>query len=1213
MATPEQATTDNQGGDNIILEFQSSDFEVLEEFSFEESHARPSHLRYYTLQQQADDLLMNLLPTAERPTGRELRLGQHKVKLAQELYEMTTERTMIGVPHGKPMTREPLHKLYTDLPDWVVPIVDARLIDRSTQHPTGSLGVGFKRYEQKVFAALQKARSTDVAGSMEHAIEGPKEVLFRAQDGSFKSTRLLGPLSYTLTIQQPDHSIKLDPHVLYPSESRGLAGFILANRAVTAQDAQAMLQDGSTEELDRDPPSSQLWFNRTVHLTSYRDLKQLAPRIEDIMEHLPEHGGYALMSRKVKAFLRSFQLGMQDIPYRLLESALGNPEGSAGIGDVDASLAPLQVTQRPAPDASILPRLYQQYMPGETLYRWISGQVDGGAWVRLTKTLAALDAQGMTSIHVPVDAGKEPQSSGDTKISIQECTDATVSYRAFLQQGVYRAATQTCIPVDILKRQQQARALADRLPLQEYKQGIKDSLLLLEEFLHAQQKYNEATVAALLLTKEAAAASASSGTWEGPTHEQNLIQLILRSEEFTNEDKAVELQKVLERTEAEEKEGGQFHMPRDGPFLLCRHVLTQLLAADLDSFHAEYSIVSEGQRMCRLCGEVLTSVVIADNDTEFNDDGMRVQFRDALAGGGAELSSADGAGLTDMQTQLANILQPAKRYDGKIMMMLITVLGLQPNMMALSQFASRAAADTDAAVHRFGSNTALQTFMRGAYAVAWIHVLMKTHRPVLIPTRVFPRIPFSLLGYPSTLKDTAALPNPLLSYLLNVMAFLQKNDPRTHQDKFLVYILENRKGALEGISHILQGIVQGLPSGTEFVDASIAMASAGLASYGAADASAPETATSVLEVAQWAVQHSSEGHYQRAAKAMQRLRGQRIGTVSASSPLVVQKIRDSTTPSIEQQVVHPLVIPKLQRAEPHIAAPELRALVGAKSEAECEKAFRALLQRHSVRSKFSATLDKERQGELSQESSALQSLAICTSVLQGIARTAIGRLQHQYAEQTSVMDNDDTFKEVRQREVLMGSIPYAAQDAAGSSDQRSALSLLQDCLTSALGLDAGMSAALRLDVCTHLVRLAVDTLEVLLGAARAQTIIKHMVTSKTTLYKFSDAFLQTKIIQSEVQERTMTAERYGAMSDSERAITRELQELKLLPIVITSEDRAAIAAVVEDEGDLSELDGDASSATMRLPLTDFNEDEDPRVAADEGYYGDLQDYEGTED
>lgn len=1240
MAEPDTRETESQHPN--ILHFEAGDVEVLEEIEHVQDVLRPDALRYFPLNQQVDDLIQHSLPDDGRSqvTPSVLRRAQKKAELARQLYERTTRRNTSGVPQAVPFRRKPLRD--QSLPPWIVPIVEARdilrdvplqssaefLVIPSVAHRNPgatSAAAAARSYEQKMITQFEAQRTTEQRAGMNHLSEAGTLAVYHGvrptQTGSqreprwealarAKTTRLLADFRYTKSILKPDNSVALDVRTLYPHEARDIQGYMLFPVSTTdhaaPRDPAQFLQAAAADVL-RDPPSSQLWFqDKPVVLSEWRDLHAVAPEVDDILAHAPKS------LKEAEPYLQAFGLDLQDIPHdKLLQAFPSEPLKDIMDGGAnDNKPLALKAIAPKVPKASAMPSVYTPYAPGETVFRWVLSQADAGEWIRTIKSRAFLEDASLPSMPLSLDLAYPKELPRTT---LQECLAGARTYTQLLRSGVFRSSV--CLPTEIVKREQELRRGKDRVRLGDAQRDLAAYQQDLEELLvHVQQ----AKAVPLLSTDSTVVRTAERARL---TPEQLSVRAILANDEWLDEEKRTRLVELLSHLQAVERANQQYFLPHSETHLLCGHVLAQLQTQDPDSFFAQYAQVVDGRRACVLCGEEVSRSVFVDAD-EYDEDGFKLVRTSELADGKSEVAPV--IELDTGHAALASALMPAKYPQGRILFLLLTVLGISPEPLYFKTFAGTMIAESEKAVKGSTANSALADLLRGVHGIAWFIVLLKTHMPALNPTRMLPRIPFARDGYPRDQHDTdTASGSPLVDYVLAALAFIHKTDPRNRNgasngasNVLLNTIVERPAQMRDMLVRVLAGILPKLPSNMEFIRADDGESAQGSSAmliplagsvvrpsandsegaglwmldkiFKAKGLTAPLDGTKPLQAL---VQEP----YRTAQQILSRNERRDAVDVLASGLRLRARIIETAAKVLPQNRTHSLDLGQAAAARTEVPLADLKDLAGARSESAVDSALRALLKSHPSKDRTTIKLQRP---DLEAAQRTLYEVQVVQAVIRMLARTFIGKAKHKYSD-TPLADVNEIYAEVRGRENLISRVPVL-EDLEGSDV------ILESCARVSVGLPSGIAPQLALDVCTYLLQKSVDALQAVFGRSKVSEVLTAVVASESELYRFSADKIRAKILESESRERAINTKRLGAMADSERSITRDLQELKLLPLVIAEADRRAIAGAVESDVE-----------TLALPVSDFNADED--LEDDDGAFGaggfygermDLMEYDG---
>lgn len=767
------------------LEFDPDrDYEVLEELAFDELGQRDLEHRFYTLSQQADDWIRLAVPEG-RVFRMQLQQARQEALLATGLLQKAVAYSVSELPKPQRVSKDPLPGF---LP-WMIPVVEGRDLIRDTDLPSNDTMLVVdsqddrappKTYAQALVNWLDKCKVVvpSLAASPEDALTPPQrtrvtydgvKIVKREAKSQRKETILLPAFQFWQGSPLQNGRVKLEPVELYPAERLPIRGWTLLPFEQGAEDAIV------------DPPSTQLWFQKApVVLTSYRDIFALRPSLAEVLQNRPQDPA------RLHDYLAYWGLDVRDIDHETWRHNFPDAPVPIDNGPVEA----LKTVARDSID--ILVSGYTVHFSALNPYRWLSGQADGGLTARLEKLLKSLDRMARTTSRIPPPI-RMPEDLAT--MTPEACTELLVkSYGDFVRTGIYRVASQQCIPVAVAQREQELRFLGGRASKSAAMQLLNTRIEALKQFLtRAAERQPDAGFAAARRTEEAPASV-----------EQLLVYSILKDASLSEDARLRKLEDILQNLPSTQL--GELHF-YDGNFLLCEHTLDWLRNASTDhtAVWDRWAIEVDGKYCCQYCGEDMGQVIAEDAYDETLD----------TSGPAAPAAPA----LADETDALRELL--AGSPEGALLLQFILSLGLQPDMAWLKDFYSFVLRVNDSVA---GSRPA----MREVLAVAWMVFAFKMHG--MRPRRSLARVPFTLAGFPRSAGDTDTADAPLVDFVIGCLATIARMDPRnrTRNARNPLYkaVLDSPKNFREKLLAVMLRLGREIPPETVFINEDQAGASA---------------------------------------------------------------------------------------------------------------------------------------------------------------------------------------------------------------------------------------------------------------------------------------------------------------------------------------------------------------------------------------------------
>jgi hypothetical protein len=1276
------------------LVFTEDQFEVLEEFTYDEKVQRSEEFRFYPLEEQLDDLIRPLLEGAgtEAVPASLMQRALRLRNLALQLYRDSTGFTPEGAPFGKRAAADPLDRLPN--PDWIVPYVRGIEVLRNVEPIVGSvpdtvhmIGKPADKTHRMLLYANQVQAQFDMQRVLEptiHAADRPSPVDMEVvYDGvipfneasasrpayslkaATKSTRLLPAYIYQRSVQQNNGSILTEPQVIYPAERQELRGWIVLPpgdaTVVNPRDVVAGLIEGVLV----DPPATNMvWFqSKPVLLREWRDLWGNRPSVEEVLRQAPEQKPGSLLEE----YLAYYGLRMSDIPWSLWNSILLPKEEEVIVPyDPEAESEDNETKQKETRNKKreekeeeeekesktrLLPtHLYGPYPPGLSVLAWLSSQPDGGQWVRATHSLQALAADPGTASGSSLLLIDHALPADLKPTTVQECLIDVSSWREFRGRGVFQPDTRLCLPLDIVKRKQLIRRTQGRLAISEVKAQLTTHL----QWLEALVRRDPAVLAAAAASEATSKAAPIEARIEKVTESQKRVRALLDHPEMPDSQKATLVTALLSQLHAEGSPDRQWRDPVDKAILVCQHTLSLLALMDsadadegaMESFYSEWTFTERGARVCQYCGQQVSKDVW-DTSFEYTEDG----FLDVTR---SELVPEAAAGpvllrLTDTERMLRAVLRTDERADGRILFYLLTMLGIEPHPQTLQRFVESGFAQTDAFVRdRNLPKGGMEAVARAYFGVALFVLLLKTHSPMLRPTRRLDRFAFSLEGYPRSRSDADSTTSPILSYVLGTLGYAFKNGlGAAIKDKDVLHkplqLLSEEPARVRAfVIQFIKVLLTQAPDTMVFLNEtpdSVSSAAADEGTLGLEAAARQETAAGYGAWLYGRILHHSarlleprtaqEGMPDRIAEAFAEVEKKveaLRGPLRALPRLMSPPLRVPFRVGVDQDPLILQIAPSLiaQTQKTSEAASSRR---GATTDAAVEKQLRILQQGLTHKGSIGESLAKTRP-DVSPEVRSAYELRILQGVLRFLYRVFVGTSVHNYSERTLNPSASDKLRQaVRETDLLLSDVPVRTEEAEDAGLEAALEELVW---TATLSLDtARIHIDLQLDVARVCTGKAIELVRSVFGKEAMEKVLHKAVEWEREVYRFSADDIAAQLLKQRSRERQVFRERLGEMDDTTRAQFTDMMALGLRSAadVFSGADRSAMAdALLREEqesrsganslyGDesrsgansLEETDGDDLVNAAMPFMTSSDNDDAPGFEAhfDRGDYGDL--------
>jgi hypothetical protein len=1252
-----------------VLEFKPDELEILEEFVYDEEVQRPEALRFYPLEEQLDDLVRPMLqsamvsPDAPVPDS----VMRKARKLREQVYDLymrsTTFDTESGAPRSKRAAAEPLER--NPAPKWIIPYVKGTEImhDLSfTEVPSGSSSVRVISSRSHLegpkprLPLQQVARSFEAQRTVDNEVGGtpfnpsatgivavydgfrPKNTGSKIRpiwtlEPTTKQTKLLNPWIYWKGIPQSNGSMPTVPTVAFPGEAREVRGWIILPPDDVGRIDPRAIVAGEIADVIMDPPTQQVWFQpKPVLLHEWRDLSANRPTIQEVLDHAPSR----IPDKLMEAYLRTYGLEFQDIPWNIWSQLLSNNEPQLEPYDPSSSKKQnndLNEILSP-PSSVLLPEsLYGPYYPAMHIIAWTKQQPDGGQWIRWKHLEQSIqDVKSASGSLLLLD---HPVPSDLQPTNVSECLLSAGSWREFRGRGVFQSETRLCLPVDIVARSQQVRRSKDRIALKEFREKLAQQMRQLEIELVSRFKQN--------VEKENENIGENLTNIPSP-EEAKLQEARTKLLKILNEEdlrKASQIRSFLQEIGASSK-SFQWHL--EGGWLLCQHTLELLDAQEknkdaMEAFDNEWTVVMEGGRVCRFCGERISKDVW-DTQYDFDENGYVRVNRQVLEEVNSALAPAPS--VTEREIVLKNILKSEERADGRILFLLITALALEPQIELVRKLAESGFAFTDQFIRNYNVPTEQTVSIRVFCGIALFVLLLKTHSPILRPNRRFKSYPFSLEGFPRSRSDADSNNSPVLDYVLGTLAFvfqegvaqLLRKDVLYNPLKLLSTDMAKVQATIIRLIRLFLTQDQGFES-VEFVNSTPTIkhevgyftVTSQISSY---DDSEPRN-KSAVELGLWLYKRrilkantflEPRSKDEPMEKRMQPEWDDVVksGSIQNANTFLFwapalqfpKGIGRTEARKINQNPNHIQIIKFLKDSKKRSTGKNLfedstlAQIVGSKKDSEVESAVRILLSKN--KKLVAREILNNKHKELDEDAFAAYNIRVFSNALNAIYRFFVGKpvfglmqrgVSALFGEQSAVLP-DKLKTAIAETDTLLGKIPTTANPKKLEEIEQ----LLRELyLAAGHTLDSTrIHIEPQWDVAWAATTRAIELLREEFGKETTDFVFNKIVEWYQEPYRFSPQQIAEQLLKQRAAERKEFASRLGQLSDTERNLVTDMMNIGLLrPVaVVTSQDRAEMAEELEEKID---------SEDFRLAIS-VSEDSDLDTPGheqifDRGSYGDL--------
>jgi len=764
----------------------STDYQVIEEFEFDEEVQRPEAIRFFTFQEQAMDLMENLLPKTGKISKGLVRKAEYEVDTFRRLYNDVVAETSSGFlqkSYVPPQTLPWVHYNNTNPLEYT----EYKWAQQWAPLYTPAVGLAPNYYE-KVLDSLPKS-------ALYYTGEGGTPVYVHGKT-TIGGRICLDDYTYSTTMTREDGSFRIN----------------LIKRPDTHDTARFTEYIVDPPPLAPPNPLTDHPFlsvrSKPVTIDSTDPLPDHLPTLDAIFDHgVPEtNDPYKVAT----PYLKLYDLTLKDVPIHLWTKKF------PPIVPVDISPSPTDIVfpahDEDAPAKVLLETYKRAWSPGMSPRKWLIDQVDGGnllARILLSKA----GNVGVLAVPPPISLPE----GGVIQGTAEECMPSEItSFDDFLTLGIFRPAKCAqcgavghsgrecpdkkiktdyapgygCIPLALVTKEREDSLYLGKSP---WVPGTDDTIL---------KEYKAELVRHVYVEDQIFTKFPVSNPMTATNETRLLIVSLLDDESVAQEDQLSEINDLLKASGAV-LENHVYVDKESKAFLICEHELERLQGKfdkEPRAYLTKWCSPLDGYNVCRYSGERVSEILEAQN--EYDESGNITNARDAIQSKHISPShdvSSFAISLRDIHGQFRST-DPAE----DLMYLLITMLQVLPTQGPLEEVLGYVRGVSDR-LNAGKADKGKVDMLLSVFGFSAVVVLMQIHRPQLIPRRSFGSKPVILRGYPRDTEDVNDA--PLVDSLLSALQHTFADYPSTFRGpsvSFLRTLLNNRGSVKKQVMGVLQ-------------------------------------------------------------------------------------------------------------------------------------------------------------------------------------------------------------------------------------------------------------------------------------------------------------------------------------------------------------------------------------------------------------------------
>lgn len=705
-----------------IINFDISEYEILENIEFEEEVSRPQEFRFFTLDEQLRDFFEKSLPNG-KPTKyqiKELSYDRERIRKMYENYIIFGDSEYQIKNHRKSLNVSWIHPVYKELK------YKSYSFKKEYEPIFSKTGLNQSNYYSRLLKSLPLPFISNSGTFINYSTEVLNE------EGK-EPVKVLMNYERTKRIIRDDGTMDI---ILTPIENTGdeigLKGYYLSERPEIPRPLN-------------DHPF--LKSNKPSFYETEIPLLDVFPSTQAILEHAipttkdPYNEGMKL--------LKIYDLSLKDISWNLWKQRFPPVELKNTPKNVIQIELPKQEIYNPS---EILKKTYDfQWESGYHHRYWLSKQIDAGKFVS-ELLISKSSSNGLVSLGTPEGPVIQHPTS-----TIDMCQSLTTDFDTFLHSGLYRLGKLDkdgieindgiCIPVGSIQQEKTFvkkigwNETTEKDILNTYLKKLKEFKILNEDNFEKYDKFEHLQESEL----------------------RKNILVILDDSLRSSEDKSNSIQLLLRDTEYKNKQ----YFDKTDLFVLCQHTMNILngqLEENPQNFYIEWTSILSGKRVCKYCGEEISSEVLIAVE-EYDDSGHLIMTYESLQNKSIESE-------TTIDSFTNSLLELKKIFDlnhagETALFILLAFMQILPQEIQIIPIISLMRELTRGLRSKSKISKESQQRIEGLFCIPAILIILQTHQPFLIPKRSLGKSPIKLSGFPRDSTDPSN--SPILDSIINIL------------------------------------------------------------------------------------------------------------------------------------------------------------------------------------------------------------------------------------------------------------------------------------------------------------------------------------------------------------------------------------------------------------------------------------------------------------